>query len=136
AEAVGIGILIESIRVFDGQSVFFKPVIRYRGMNLCVLQRRRQTVSADKMSFRNEKPGAPSGFPLRGMLELLCGAIEFNSRARRRRIFRRSRSLADQPGSELDDAPPSAYRGNQKKECRRDERNAIVMPLKPVHNGA
>src|SRR5947207_3689142 len=85
------------------------------------------------MPFRNEKPGAPAGFPLRGMLELLCGTIQFNSRGRRRRIFWRRRPLGDYAVPELDGVPPNGDRGNKKKEPCPDERHAIVMCLNPVH---
>src|SRR4029453_14221271 len=75
-KAVAIGILVESVGILDGQGILFEPIVRDRRMDLCVLQRCRQTVCADEMSFRNKKTGASAGFPLGWVLELLCGTIE------------------------------------------------------------
>ena len=47
-------------------------------MHLGILQRGRQAVCADEMSFRNKKPRARAGFPLCRLLELLRCAIEFH----------------------------------------------------------
>ena len=55
-EAVLIGVLIESVVVFDWQTVFFEPVIGNWSVHLRVLQRGRQAVRADEMFFRNEQP--------------------------------------------------------------------------------
>ncbi len=132
-EAVGIGILIENIRVLDRQVVFFEPVVRHRRMHLRVLQRRRPTVCADEMFLRNEKPRARAGFPLCRMLELLRGASEFDRDGRRRGGFCRRRLLGDQAVAELDGVPPNENRGKKKKSRSRDERDAIVMCLNPVH---
>ena len=131
-EAVAIGILFENVGILDGQSILFEPIVRHRRMDLCVLQRRRQTVCADEMSFRNEKPGARAGFPLRRVLELLGGAIEFNRDGRRRGSFLRRRLLRDQTVPELDGAPPNPNRRNEKEDACRDERDSVVMRLNPV----
>ena len=63
-EAIAVGVLIENVGVFDGQTVFFEPGIGDRRMHLRILQRGWQAVGADEMFFRNEKPGARAGFPL------------------------------------------------------------------------
>src|SRR6266487_3933303 len=83
-ETVSIGILIEDIPFRDWQAKLLKPVIWHRWVYLCILQRRRQTVGTDKMFFRNEKPRAAAGLPLRRVLELLGGTIKLNSLGGRR----------------------------------------------------
>src|SRR4030095_9870596 len=95
-EAVTIGILIENVALLDRQGILFEPVVRHWRMDLCVLQGCRQTVGADEMSFWNKKPGPRAGFPLRRVLELLCGAIEFNRDRGRRGSFLRRRLLRAQ----------------------------------------
>src|SRR6266481_5814327 len=80
-EAIAIGILIENICIRDWQTISLKPVIRHRRVDLRVLQCRRQTVCADKMSFRDEESRATAGFPLGWMVELKCGPIELKGLA-------------------------------------------------------
>src|SRR5207248_4199337 len=65
--------------VCSSDLVFFEPLIGNRRMHLGILQRRRQAVCADEMSFRNEKPRARTAFPLCRLLELLRRVIEFRS---------------------------------------------------------
>ena len=63
-KTVFVGVLIENVGVFDVQTVFFKPFIWDRRMHLGILQRGRQAVWADEMSFRNEKSRARAGLSI------------------------------------------------------------------------
>src|SRR5882672_9551453 len=123
-EAVTIGILIENVAILDRQGKLFEPVVRHWRMDLCVLQGCRQTICSAEMSFRNEKSGARAGLPWRRVLELLCGAIEFNRNGGRGGSFLRRRLLRDQAVPELDGVPPNPNRGNEKEDRCRDERAA------------
>src|SRR5439155_7099520 len=115
SEAVFVGVLIESVGVFDRQTVFFEPLIRNRGVHLGVLQRRRQAVCADKMFFRNEQPGALAGFPLCRILELLRRAIEFDRDWGLRGRLSPGGLRSDESVAKLNGAPPNADRGNEKE---------------------
>ena len=46
-------------------------------MNLRRLQRRRQTIRRDKVSFRNEKPRTTAESPLRRLTQFLSGLLQF-----------------------------------------------------------
>ena len=114
-EPILIGVLIESVGVFDGQRIFFKPLVRHRRMHLRVLQRGGHAVGPDEMFFRNEKARAHAGFPLDRFLELLGGAIELDRHGRRRRSFGRNGWRSDQPVAELDGTPPNDKGRNEKE---------------------
>jgi len=74
----------------------FKPLIRTGDETCLFLKRRRADVSGDKMPLRNEKPGAPAWIFMRGVLEMLCGMIELDSRGKAETHF-----LARRPFSRL-----------------------------------
>src|SRR6266540_6351823 len=133
-ETVFVWVLIENAGVFDGQTVFFEPLIWDRRMHLGVLQRGRQAVCADEMFFWNKKPEARAGSPLCRMLKLFCPVIEFDRDGGRRGSFCSRRLRANEPVAELDGAPPNADGGNEKEDRRRDEHDAIVMRLNPIQS--
>ena len=86
------------------------------------------------MFFRDEKPRAAAGLPLRRVLDLLGRTIKLNSLSRRRGTFRRRRSLVrSQLVPELHGAPPNGNRGNKKKDARHDKHDTIMMCPNPIH---
>jgi hypothetical protein len=112
--------------------VFFEPLIWDRRMYLSVFQRRRQTVCADEMFFRNEKPGAGAGLPLGGLLELLRRAVQLDGNGRPRRAFCPTPLLSDKTVAKLNDAPPNRDGGNEKERRRGNQSDAIVMRFNPL----
>src|SRR5205814_7312378 len=127
-ESVAIRVLVENVRVLDGQTKFFEPVVRNRWMHLRVLQCCGEAVGANEMFFRNKKPGAGTGLPLGWMLKLLRGAVQLLSCRRWRGIFRRARGLTrHQTIPELDSAPPNGESRNKKEDRRGDNHDAIVV---------
>ena len=131
-EPILVGILFKSVGVFDGQRIFFEPLVRHRRMHLRVFQGRRHAVRADEMFFRNEQTGARAGFPLQRLLELFRGEIELDCDRRLRGGFRWNCRRSNKTIVELDCAPPNGNGGNEKKTRRSHQHRAIVICLKPV----
>src|SRR5436309_4668016 len=100
-------------------------------MDLGVFQRRGQAVGANEMFFRNKKSGTSAGFPLRRMLELLRGAIEFRRDRWRRSILWRRSGWRDQAIPKLDGIPPNRNGRNEKENHGSAKRDPIVMRLNP-----
>src|SRR2546430_17396964 len=73
-EPVAVRILLKNVCIRDRQSELLEPFVRHRWMYFGGLQRRRQTIRADKMFLRHKKAGPTAERPLRRLMQFFGGS--------------------------------------------------------------
>src|SRR6266446_9986062 len=133
-ETVAVRILFQDVGIGDGQSELLDPFIRHRRMYFGGLQGGGLAVRADEMFFRDKKPGAPAEGPLCRLSELLQSIFDlFRFAGRRSAPLRGMRLQVGELRLEPDRALENAKRAHQQDCDTRDQNNALVIFLQPVH---
>src|SRR6266850_5954782 len=133
-ETVAVRILFQDVGVGDGQAELLDPFVRYRRMYFGGLQGGGLSVRADEMFFRNKKPGTPAKGPLRWLPQFLQGIFNLLRFARRRSGPLRGVGLQlSELRLEPNRALEYAKRAHQQDRDTRDQNNALVIFLQPVH---
>src|SRR6059058_1934844 len=134
SETVAVRILFQDVGVGDGQAELLDPFIRHRRMHLGSLQGGGLSVRADEMFFRNKKPGTPAKGPLRWLPQFLQGIFNLLRFARRRSGPLRGVELQlSELRLEPNRALEYAKRAHQQDRDTRDQNDALVIFLQPVH---
>src|SRR5213075_397711 len=134
SETIAVRILFQDVGVGDGQAELLDPFIRHRRMHLGSLQGCGLSVRADEMFFRNKKPGTPAKGPLRWLPQFLQGIFNLLRFARRRSGPLRGVGLQlSELRLEPNRALEYAKRAHQQDRDTRDQNDALVIFLQPVH---
>src|SRR5438105_5362380 len=133
-ETVAVRILFQDVGIGNGQSELLDPFIRHWRMHFGGLQGGGLSVRADEMFLRNKKPGTPAEGPLRRLSQLLQSIFGlFGFPGRRSGPLGGMRLQVGELRLEPDRALENAKGANQQDCDTRDQNDALVIFLQPVH---